>query len=269
MIVKVNDINLYYEDMGEGPAIVFIHGLGEESASWKYQMEYFKKSFRVISMDLRGHGNSEDGNEFITMDLFAEDIISLLNELKIEKAHFVGLSMGGLICQELTRKYQHRMLSMTLSDAAGFYPEEMATTGLETRLERIKTMPMKEVGTIIAKAASKPDIDEKELSWVIEMFQKNRPKPYAQATESTLKADYKNIHELISIPTLILVGKLDPVTPISFAQYLNEHIKDSKMQIIPAASHLSKIDNPTGFNKALLEFLAAYETKAYMNMLKQ
>jgi len=267
MITNVNGINLYYEDKGEGPAIVFIHGLGENADSWKYQMDYFQKSFRVINVDLRGHHRSEDGDKFITMELFAEDVIELLNKLEIEKAHFVGLSMGGLICQELTKKYSDRMLTMTLCDAAGFYPEEMATTGLQQRLERIEKMPMEELGALIGKAASKPDLDEKELNWVISLFQLNRPKPYAQATESTLKADYREIHANINVPTFILVGALDPVTPISFAQYLNEHIKNSKMQIIPEASHMSKIDNYQGFNKALLEFLAAYEIDSYKNML--
>ncbi|MGL4668762.1 MAG: alpha/beta fold hydrolase, partial [Saezia sp.] len=94
----VNSVNLFYKDQGAGPVIVFIHGLGEYASSWDAQIEFFSKSFRTITPDLRGHGQSDAGDEFITMELMANDIVALLKALDIPKAHFVGLSMGGLLC---------------------------------------------------------------------------------------------------------------------------------------------------------------------------
>jgi pimeloyl-ACP methyl ester carboxylesterase len=268
MIAKVNGIDLYYEDKGQGPALVFIHGLGENAESWKYQMDVFDKGFRTIVMDLRGHRYSGDGDEFITMELFAKDILALLDYLGIDKAHFVGLSMGGLICQEIAIENQDRMLSMTLSDAAGYYPEPMSTTGLDERLERIDKMPMSQLGELIAKAACKENVDENILNEAVQMFQLNRQKPYRQATYSTLKADYRKHHKYMTIPTFISVGQLDPVTPINYAQYLNENIVGSKMQIIPDASHLSKMDNAPAYNLALREFLAAYEPESVKSIVE-
>lgn len=259
MFKKVNGISMYYEEKGEGTPLVFIHGLGENADSWKYQMDTFSKDFRVVAMDLRGHHRSEDGEKFITMELYADDVMSLMDELEIEKAHFVGLSMGGLICQEMTKKYQNRMISMTLSDAAGFYPEPMSTTGLDERLDRIDKMPMVELGELIARAACKASVDEKILGEAIEMFQLNRPKPYRQATFSTLKADYRQIHSNIDIPTYITVGELDPVTPIEYSEYLNKHIRNSQMRIVEDASHLSKMDNYSEYNKVLYDFLLTFK----------
>ncbi len=263
MIAHVNDIDLYYEDRGNGPVIIFIHGLGEDGDSWRYQMDYFEKSFRVISLDLRGHARSQDGDTFITMNLFALDILALMDLLKIDAAHFVGLSMGGLICQELTMIAQQRMLTMTLADAAGFYPPEMAVDGLEARLDRIKRLPMSELGAQIALAATAKGVDNDLLQSITQMFQGNRQAPYAQATESTLKADYRAVHADIETPTLILVGEFDPVTPLEFAQYLNTHIKQSVLSIIPKASHMSKLENPVAFNQALSRFIAPFEPQAY------
>lgn len=258
MKINVNGIDMYYEDKGVGTPLVFIHGLGENAESWKYQMDVFSKDFRVIAMDLRGHYRSDDGDEFITMEIYADDVIALVEKLGIDKAHFVGLSMGGLICQEMTKKYQDRMISMTLSDAAGFYPEEMRTTGLEERLDRIDNVSMEEIGEVIGKAACKSNVDNKILKEAIHMFQLNRKKPYREATYSTLKADYRDIHKDIKVPTFITVGELDPVTPVAFSEYLNSHIRDSKMKIIPDASHLSKMDNYSEYNKALYEFLVSF-----------
>jgi 3-oxoadipate enol-lactonase len=265
---QINGIKLVYHDSGEGAVLVFLHGLGETHDSWRHQIAFFSKSFRVITPELRGHGQSDDGDVSITLALMTDDTVALLNSLDIKQAHFCGLSMGALLCQELAVRYPQVIKSMTLADGAGFYPEEMATVGLEARLQRIKNMPMKELGALIAEAASKPNADPIELEKSRQMFGSNRKVPYAQATVSTLTADYRPYHAAMSnIPTFILVGQLDPVTPIAFSQYLNEHIVGSKMQILPNASHLSKIDNPTAFNQALLEFLTPYEVEASRRLL--
>lgn len=267
MMARINGINIYYEDIGEGPVLMFIHGLGENAESWRYQIDVFSKSFRVIAMDLRGHHRSEDGNEEISIPLFATDIISLMNYLDIYNAHFIGLSMGGLICQELTINNQDRMLSMTLSDSAGYYPEPMSTVGLKKRLQRIDSMSMEELGELIARTACKPNVDKDILQKAIGIFGLNRYIPYRQATYATLKSDYRKYHKDIFIPTFISVGEKDPVTPIEFSQYLNENIVGSKMQIIPDASHLSKMDNAPKYNLALAEFLAPFEPEPAIKIL--
>lgn len=265
---RINGIDLCYKDQGHGPALVFIHGLGENAASWDDQIEFFSQSFRTITPDLRGHGQSGENDAFITMELIAEDIVGLLKSLDITQAHFVGLSMGGLLCQELAKQHQYLIKTMTLADAAGFYPEEMSGAGLDARLKRIDTLTMEELGALIAQAACRPEPDPVVFEKAKKMFQANRKLPYRQATYSTLKADYRDYHAAMAdIPTLILVGELDKTTPIAFAQYLNMHLKNSKMQIIPNAAHMSKMENPDAFNRALLEFLTPFELTACADLL--
>ncbi|EAX48897.1 alpha/beta hydrolase fold [Thermosinus carboxydivorans Nor1] len=268
MFAKVNGINLYYEDQGQGPALVFIHGLGENASSWKRQIEFFSKSFRTIVVDLRGHGRSDDGAEFITMDILAKDVLALLDQLGIEKAHFVGHSMGGLINQEIAAHNLHRMLTMTLSDAAGYYPPPLGTTGLEERLKRIDTLSMEEVAEAITNSACRPEAPEWLKVEVRQMFAANRKQPYRQATISTLKADYRQYHARMKVPTLLLVGQFDKTTPLSYAQFLNEAIIGSKLQIIPDAAHMTKVENPAVYNRALAEFLAPYEPNAALPLLR-
>ena len=269
MFGSVNGVQLYYEEQGQGPALVFIHGLGENASSWKFQKDYFSRSFRVIAMDLRGHGQSGDGDEFITMELFARDVLALLTSLGISRAHFVGHSMGGLIIQEIASRYPERILTMTLSDAAGFYPPPFATTGLEERLKRLENLSMAEVADAIANVACRAGIPEAEKTPIRDMFAANRREPYRQSTISTLKADYREFHSRMTAPTFLLVGELDVTTPLDYAQYLNKAIAGSKLEIIPAAAHMTKLENPAFYNRALAEFLAAYAPEEAVSLLRK
>lgn len=269
MQCMVNGIQMYYEDQGAGPVVVFIHGLGENSASWEHQIKFFRQTFRVIAMDLRGHGRSDDGKEFITMKSFAEDVVALLNQLQIAKAHFIGHSMGGLINQQIAVDYPNRMLTMTLSDAAGFYPPPFATTGLEERLKRLETLSMDEVAAAIANVACRPDAPEAVKENIRKMFAANRREPYRQSTISTLQADYRQYHAQMSIPALILVGEFDQTTPLDYAQYLNKVLRGSKLQILPDAAHMTKLENPKAYNQALAEFLAPFEAEAALPLLRK
>lgn len=267
MQCMVNGLQMYYEDQGEGPVLVFIHGLGENSASWEHQIKFFSRTFRVVAMDLRGHGRSDDGKTFITMKSFADDVIALLSQLHINKAHFIGHSMGGLINQQIAVDYPERMLTMTLSDAAGFYPPPFATTGLEERLKRLETLSMDEVAAAIANVACRPEAPEDIKESIRKMFAANRREPYRQSTISTLQADYRQFHAQMLVPALILVGEFDQTTPLEYAQYLNKALLGSKLQILPDAAHMTKLENPEAYNKALAEFLVPFEPKAALPLL--
>ncbi|MDU2065067.1 MAG: alpha/beta hydrolase [Sporomusaceae bacterium] len=255
MLAQVNGIQLYYETAGEGEAIVFIHGLGENSSSWQRQMEAFQKTHRVIAMDLRGHGQSEDNDAVITMELFAQDVLGLMDILHIDQAHFVGHSMGGLISQEIAAHNLSRILTMTLSDSAGFYPPPMGTTGLETRLHNIDTLPMAQMAATIATVACRPDVPESVKADIEAMFAQNRKKSYREATIATLQADYRHEHHKMTVPVLLLVGEFDQTTPLSYAQFLLEALPNATLKVISQAAHMTKMENPTEYNALLSEFL--------------
>jgi len=275
MFAEVNGIKIYYEDKGQGPAFVFIHGLGENAPSWRFQTDFFSRGFRTIAMDLRGHARSDDGDEVITLDLFASDVIGLLDYLGIDKAHFIGHSMGGVILQEIAASYPERLLSIILSSTAGFFEPPANTTNLQLRLERIDTLPMSEIGLLIAKLACAPDFEQRApeiFAEITKTFQQNRPKPYRQATLATFGSELA-AHRLssaqIKVPTLILVGELDQTTPLSDSINLLKLIPGSKMQILRNAAHLTKYEVPREYNKAVAEFLAPYEPEAILPLLRE
>ncbi len=102
---EINSIKIHYKISGEGHPVVLIHGLSDDLKYWKYLNEYLKDYFKVISIDLRGHGKSEEGREDYSIRLFADDIVNLLKELSIAKTHIIGFSLGGHVSLEIISNY--------------------------------------------------------------------------------------------------------------------------------------------------------------------
>lgn len=254
MFAKINGIKLYFDMLGNGQALFFIHGLGENADSWFFQKEFFKESFKVITMDLRGHHRTENGDKVISIELFAEDIIALMDYLKIEKAHFVGISMGGLILQELTKKYQYRISTLSICDSAAFVTEENSNK-LEGRKKMIQEKNMDEMSEFIVKTCLAVPYKQEVYDMAFNIFRLNRKIPYTQSTIATFSVDYRNDLKNILIPTLLLVGKQDITTPISANRYMQSEIKNSELVIIPDAGHLTKIEQPELFNREIKKFI--------------
>lgn len=243
-----------YIDEGCGEAIVFIHGLGESALSWQHQIDYFRDKYRVIAMDLRGHGDSFGGETDISMTQFAADVLALLDALCIGRAHFVGLSMGGLICQELTKTAQSRMSSLVLSNTAACVAEGAAGR-LPERLAMIDSISMEDMAEFIVRACMPYAYDQQVYDSAYNIFSKNRREPYKLATTATFSVDFRDCLERISVPVLVIVGELDQSTPLAAAQFIHEGIMGSMLEILPGVGHLSKLENPELFNKVVEAFL--------------
>ena len=112
--VNVNDISLYYEESGEGEPLLFLHGLGTDGRSWEYQRDFFAEQFRVIVVDVRGHGRSAQPPGPYSVSQFAADIFALLDHLQIDQFHLVGLSMGGMIGFQMAVDQPKRCKSLTI-----------------------------------------------------------------------------------------------------------------------------------------------------------
>lgn len=254
--IALNGITMnYYDNKNIGqPALVFIHGLGENLESWMYQLQKYNTQYHVVAMDLRGHGQTNGGDSDISLIQFTYDVLALLDTLNIGKAHFIGLSMGGMICQELTRAHQDRMLSMILCNTAAF-PTDAGNIPLDTRLDMVKNTPMELMANFVTKSCLPKNYATELYNQTLEMFKQNRYVPYLAATAVAFTADFRDILDQIHVPTLIIVGEFDVVTPVWAAKYLNEHIKGSHLVVIPGSGHLTKLENPILFNHAVSEFL--------------
>jgi 3-oxoadipate enol-lactonase len=252
-------IDLNYYDQGSGEALILIHGLGGKGDRWRFQIEALSKDYRVIALDLRGHGQSGYRlEEPITIKAFADDVITLMTGLGLDQAHFCGLSMGGVISLEIFVRYSLRVKSLILADTMAFFPSPQR---LEEFLRLFDSMGMAEWGQLVALLTLCREAPDELRQEVAAMIAANRRAPYRQALIATFSSDYRWLLPLIDVPTLILVGEDDQATPIGYARYLQAHIKDSVLQVIPRAAHISNLENPAEFNRQLVAHLGKCQQK--------
>jgi 3-oxoadipate enol-lactonase len=250
-----------YLDVGTpgAPVIVFIHGFPFNLSMWSEQVESLKEHFRVIAYDVRGHGNSDIGNEEFSIELFAQDLIYILDVLKIDKATVCGLSMGGYIALSAVTIFPNRFEGLILCDTTckADTPE-----GKEKRMKTISSVEKlgreEYANEIINKLVSSSSITTKKSE--VEQI-KN------WITDTPVQTIVKTLHALaerketcsklsnIKIPVLIVVGELDEITPVSDAKHMHELINGSRLEVIEKAGHVSNIENPEVFNSVVVEFL--------------
>jgi pimeloyl-ACP methyl ester carboxylesterase len=246
--VEINGVKINYVFEGTGfETIIFIHGLGESLESWRHQINFFSKKFKVIALDLRGHGKSSIPKKKIEIGDFAEDVKGLLDHLGIKKAHFCGLSMGALVLFEMYKRYPDYFLSMILVAARHKFPPAQTAV--------LEGMSMEIIGAEVATFALAANAPEQLKEEVAKMIAGTKKDAYIQSAEATSMLDYSELLPKIKVPTLIIVGELDIVTPVSSAEIINKSIQGSILQIIPGVGHLPNREASEKFNNLLDEFL--------------
>ncbi len=266
--IKVNNITVSYNDAGPdgAPAIIFIHGFPFNKSMWNSQIETLKTDYRVITYDVRGHGNSDLGDQDFSIELFGQDLIFLMDALKIEKAMLCGLSMGGYIALNAIENYPERFTALVLSDTncAADTPESkdkrmqaiesIRNNGVEKYAEEsLKKLFAPESFTTISKEVDKA---REMITKTSEQSLVNTLHALAQRKETCTKLPE------INVPVLILVGKEDIITPPEAAHSMHKKIKGSFLHIINHAGHLSNMENPLEFNDQLKTFVDIVKQKS-------
>jgi pimeloyl-ACP methyl ester carboxylesterase len=258
---NVNGINLYYEDTGSGDkTILFVHGFPLGRKLWDGQVEALEDGYRIITPDLRGYGGSDapDDIESYTLELYADDLAALLAELGVDKVVYVGLSMGGYLAFPFLRKHGDKVEALVLADARA---EADPPEGVEKRSAQQAQIRADGIGglmEVLPKALlsqttwdQKPDVIERakalmqhpDNGWLGSLqAMKTRPDSTDQLTS-------------IDVPTLVIVGEEDGITPPDAARKMHELIGGSQLVVIPEAGHLSNLEAPEAFNGALAGFL--------------
>ncbi len=259
MRIKANGIQMNYELSGKkgAPVVVLSHSLSSSLVMWNPQMDALNPYFQVLRYDMRGHGKSEVISGPYTLELLADDVIGFLDALKIDRVHYVGLSIGGMIGQSLALNYAHRLRSLALCDTASIIPQEAQpiwqeridkalTKGMEAQVD--ETMERWFTPAYLKQGSPMLDIIRKQI--LVTSVQ-----GYIGCAEAIRKLNYLNRLSEIKIPTLIMVGEDDPGTPVSASKAIHERIANSKLVILPSARHLSNIEQAEAFNATLIEFL--------------
>jgi len=258
MKTAANGIQIHYQIEGEGPWVVLSHSLACSVAMWTPQVAALKSRYRVLSFDTRGHGGSDAPAGAYSLDQLAGDVHGLLTALKVERPHFVGLSMGGMIGMTFALKYPGLLRSLVLCDTSSRIPPEaqpvwddrirIATTqGMEPLVEPT----LKRWFTEAMLARRPPVVDE-----VAAMIRATPPTGYAGCCHAIPKINTTGrLHE-IRCPIQIIVGEQDVGTPVAMSRAIHEAAPGSELVVLPNASHLSNLEQPEAFNRALLDFLA-------------
>ncbi len=248
-VIQTDGETIYYEDVGEGPPILFIHSLGTNSYLYRAQIEVLKNKYRCIAPDCRGHGNSSY-NGLFTVEDAANDHKALLDTLNISSCHIVGLSMGGPILLNLISRWPEIAQSVVIADSfARIRP------GGEDRIyatqEAVAYLSMQEFGRQYAGDRLKPTTPIEKLDELALEIAKCQSKAYVDTVRAIFTYDASSDLDNVKVPALILVGDNDDATPIAESEFIKAGIPGSKLVTIPNAGHLSTIDSPEAFTHEL------------------
>jgi 3-oxoadipate enol-lactonase len=258
---KIRGIQLAYDDLGQGQPLVFIHGHPFNRSMWDRQVDFFKARYRLILPDLRGYGESGVSFPRVMLDEMALDLIHLLDELNIDKAIFVGLSMGGQIALDCYRLFPQRFTALVVadSDARGETPESAAR-----RLELANTIladgMIKHTKETIHKYVAKSSLDNPAVYQpLFNMMSATNPEGAAAAHRGRAdRRDHIKFLPSIAVPALIVVGSDDFFTPLAVARSMSDNIPGAELVCIEGAGHLPNMEAPDAFNEALDSFLRSH-----------
>lgn len=266
MRVTANGIGINYEVSGpeEGPVVALSHSLATSLRMWDPQVKtLIEAGYRVLRYDIRGHGGTDVPPGPYTLDMLVTDVRALLAALDIESAHFVGLSLGGMIGQGLAIRYPALLRSLVLCDTAAVTPPE-ARAVWDERIAVAESQGMEpHVEPTIGRWFTPGFISARSdvVDSVRDMIRATHPQGYTGCAHVVRDLDLRDALAGVEVPTLIIVGEEDPGTPVEAAQVLQQLIPGSELVVLKAASHLSNLEQPEAFNRALLSFLARVEAE--------
>lgn len=255
----INSMRIGYTDQGEGLPLVFIHAFPLSKVMWETQIHALANHYRVITIDLRGHGESDAMLWNVTLDDYAADVVGLLDHLGLGKAVFIGLSMGGYTVFSLYRLYAHRIQALVLADTRAQADSEEGKTGRRAMAQ----VAFKEGAVAIANLMipkllapstiqQRPNVMEQVRQWILGT---PREGIIVDLMAMAARPDSTHLLSTITCPTLIVVGEDDQATPVAESRYMADRIPNATLVTIPQAGHLSNVEQPDVFNQALASFL--------------
>lgn len=260
MITLVNDTEIAFDDIGSGLPVVFLHAFPLNRTMWEPQIGALVAEARCIPVDFRGFGDSAASPPY-TMDRYADDVAAVLDALSIERAVVVGLSMGGYVAFALWRRHRARIRGLVLADtrAVADTPD-----GLEKRREIIRVAETQgstgvanmQIAGLVGKSTrdKRPDIYDA----MHRMMAQGYVEGIVGATQAMMaRPDSTPTLATIDVPTLVVVGEEDAITPRKDAEALHRGIPGSRLEVLQKAGHLSNVERPAAFNTVMSEFLGS------------
>lgn len=262
MKVNANGIDMQYtlDGPATAPVLTLSHSLATDLSMWDPQMSALTARYRVLRYDTRGHGGSGAPAGAYTLEQLADDVRALLKALGIARTHWCGLSMGGMIGQTVALKTPEILASLMLCDTSSRVPAEARPLWAE-RIKTAETQGMEPlVEPTIGRWFTAPFIQQRKdvIDVVRAMIRRTPPQGYAGCCHAISQLDLTDRLHAIKLPTLVVVGEEDQGTPVAASRAIQERVKDSELQILKSASHLSNMEQPDAFVSAITAFLARH-----------
>ncbi len=258
MRTTINGIEIDYSIVGEqGPWVILSHSLGCTQAMWDYQLDALQGNYRLLRYDTRGHGASRASEAPYTLELLADDALKLMDHVGVDKAHWVGFSMGGMIGQVFALQHGARLHSLVLADTTSAH----TSTPASMWAERIRVAREQGIDSLVQPAISR---------WFTERFRTDNPRETERIASMIRQTSVKGwcgccaaiadvhtterLHE-IACPALVMVGEYDIGTPLAAALDMHRELGESTLVVISDAAHMTCVEQPAQFNRARRRFL--------------
>jgi 3-oxoadipate enol-lactonase len=257
--LSVNNIGMHFVESGQGSPLLLLHGVGGSHEMWLPIVPDLARAHRVIAADHRGHGASDKPRGSYTISLFGQDWVALMDALKVDRAHLVGLSMGGAIAMRLAVELPRRVRSLVLVDTWAFpHPDFLAL--MRKRLERLAAGDLAAYAEEAIPHVYSPAFiaaNPEALSLYRARVAQLNPDSIRAAVEACMAHDMRGRQAEIKVPTLVVVGKEDRLTPPYHSEYLARTIPGSRLVVIEGSGHIPHLEKPKEFLKAVVDFTAS------------
>lgn len=259
IMIPIQDVQLAvrFDGLADAPVVMLSNSLMATHEMWQPQMAALTRRFRVLRYDTRGHGRSSTPPGPYRIEQLADDAAALIDHFGLGAVHFAGLSMGGMIGQQLAVRHPDKVLSLVLCDTASEMPprsmwEDRFATAREDGITGLVESTIKRwfVADFIAAEPEK-------IQFVREMILQTEVEGYVACASAVRDMSQTHLLERIKAPTRIIVGRQDPACTVAQSEVLHRYIAGSTLHIIDNAAHLSNIEKSVEFNALLLEFLEA------------
>ena len=261
MKISINQHTMSYMERGlpQGVPVVFIHGFPFNHTMWDPQMKALPNHYRAITYDIRGHGESAVGDGQYSIEFFVDDLLALLDHLVIEKTILCGLSMGGYIALRAYERFPDRIRALILCDTKSEADTNEARLKRSAIVRSVKTAGVGPFADDFAKLVFAPQsfhTHPEAVEAIKSAIRANSPIGISGAALALgIRTDTTAVLSRINVPTLVLVGEHDALTPPAVSEALQRQIPNAELHVIPSAGHMSNLENPAEFNRHLIEFL--------------
>jgi 3-oxoadipate enol-lactonase len=247
---------------GAGLPAVFLHGIGGNRLNWTTQLDSVGARHLAVAWDARGYGDSDDAEGPRSFPDFTADLLRVLDHLGTPRAVLCGLSMGGLIATEFHARHPERVAALVLCDTSPGLRKHMSEEEIRGFLDARRKPLLEgrtpaEIAPDLARGLVSPRTPPERVARLVDSLSRLRAESYLKTIEAVTRWDRSYDLGAIRVPTLVIVGEDDRLTPPEVARKLASAIPDARLAVIPAAGHLSNIEAPDAFDAALLPFLDA------------